>query len=398
MAKKLLPLVVSIQFLLALTLGCGSSNMMPPPPPVSQSEFLYATTFDPQGTNSKLMTFKLDLETGVLSSTSNVAMPPTFGVVADPASKFLYLSDPNPMLHAIDIDSIDPKSGLLTPDGGFVLDNGICPFCPPISGPGPLTMDSKGKFLYYGSNTFGGGLSEVIGGLSVNSSNGSLSLVPGSPFAADGVPFGVLIHPSGHFLYTENLPTTAPVFAVQSISGFSIDSTGALTPVPGSPFTPPVNADAPGFAMHPTGKFLYASAGAAGNGILAWSVDSTTGVLTPLPASPFVAGTTPVGVAMNPSGKFLYSSNGVGGGIWGFTVDAGSGALTPMSGSPFNPSTVVSECVSDPSGKFLVAMDSKNKAIIVFSINSSTGALSPIGNPVPVGAITLSLVLAKAPQ
>ena len=101
---------------------------------------------------------------------------------------------------------------------------------------------------------------------------------------------------------------------------------------------------------------------------------------------------------MNPSGKFLYSSNGVGGGIWGFTVDAGSGALTPMSGSPFNTSTVVSECVSDPSGRFLVAMDTKNKAIIVFSINSSTGALSPIGNPAPVGAITLSLVLAKAPQ
>jgi 6-phosphogluconolactonase (cycloisomerase 2 family) len=399
MAKKQLPLVVALQFLLALSLGCGSSNMMSPPPPVSKSEFLYAMTFDPQAKSSQLMTFKLDPTTGVLGSPSSIALLPTFGMgmVADPGSKFLYLSDPNPLIHAIDINSIDPKSGLLTSDGAFILDNGICPFCPPISGPGPLTMDSKGKFLYYGSNVIGSGISQVIGGMSVNSTTGSLSLVPGSPFAADDVPAAVLVHPSGHFLYTEDL-ALGPGLPLQGVSGFSIDSnTGALTPVTGSPFTAPTNADTTGFAIHPTGKFMYASSGTAANGVLAWSIDSTSGALTALAASPFAAGTTTFGVTISPSGKFLYSSNSLNGGISGFSIDAASGVLAPINGSPFDTSVRWGQCVVDPSGKLLIAVDGKSKAIALFSIDSTTGALT-LDNSTPIGGIALSLALANAPQ
>ena len=398
MAKKHLLVPVTLQFLLALTLGCGSSNMMSPPPPVSRSEFLYAMTFDPEATDAQLMTFKLDPATGALSSPSSIAMQLTFGMVADPASKFLYLSDPNPMIHAIDINSIDPKSGSLTPDGAFLLDDGICPFCPPINGPGPLTMDPKGKFLYYGSSVIGGGISQVIGGMSVNSATGSLSLVPGSPYPADDVPAALLVHPSGRFLYTEDL-LPGPGFPLQGVSGFSIDSnTGALTSVVGSPFTAPANAEVTGFAIHPTGKFMYASSGSAANGVLAWSVDNTSGALTALPGSPFAAGTTTFGVTISPSGKFLYSSSSLTGGISGFSIDAASGALAPIAGSPFDISVRWGQCVVDPSGKLLVAVDAKNKAIALFSIDSTTGALTRVGNSTPVGGIVFSLALAKAPQ
>jgi len=395
MAKKHLPLVVSIQILLALTLGCGSSNMVPPPP---KAEFLYVMTLPPSS-GAQLLAFKLDPATGTLGSPSTTATPLTLGVAVDPASKFLYVSDPDPVTPAIEIFSIDPKTGSLTPDGAFVL-TGICPLCPPVNGPGALTMDSKGKLLYYGSESFGGGLSEVIGGLSVNAATGALNAVPNSPFPADDVPYGVLVHPSGHFVYTENTPNP-PVFpfALQSVSGFSIDpSTGTLTPMSESPFSPPVNADLTGFAIHPSGKFMYASAGTAANGILAWSIDSTTGALSVLPASPFAAGTTPIGVTIDPAGKFLYASNGGGGGISGFTIDAASGGLNPMSGSPFDMSAVLLECVIDPSGKLLAAVDAKNKAITLFSIDSSTGALTQVGTPTSIGGISLSLVMAKAPQ
>jgi 6-phosphogluconolactonase (cycloisomerase 2 family) len=143
---------------------------------------------------------------------------------------------------------------------------------------------------------------------------------------------------------------------------------------------------------------MYASAGAAANGILAWSIDSTTGALSVLPASPFAAGTTPIGVTIDPAGKVLYASNGVGGGISGFTIDAASGALTPMSGSPFDMSAVLVECVVDPSGKLLAAVDAKNKAITLFSIDSSTGTPTQLGSPTSIGGISLSLVMAKAPQ
>jgi 6-phosphogluconolactonase len=232
----------------------------------------------------------------------------------------------------------------------------------------------------------------------VNSTTGSLSLVPGSPFPADDVPVIVHVHPSGQFVYTENTPNlpTSP-FTLQSVSGFSIDSTGALASVPGSPFTPPMNADLTGFAVHPTGKFLYASTGPAANGILGWSIDSTTGALTVLPASPFAAGTTPAGVVIDPLGKFVYASNGVGGGISGFTVDAASGALTPMSGSPFDASVVLANPVLDPLGRVLVAVDGLHNTITIFAINPTTGALTQLGNPTSVSGIPVSLTIIKAP-
>jgi 6-phosphogluconolactonase (cycloisomerase 2 family) len=257
-------------------------------------------------------------------------------------------------------------------------------------------MDSNGKFLYYGSSSFGA-VSEGIGALAVNSTTGALGVVPGSPFPADDVPVVVHVHPSGQFVYTENTPNL-PIssFTLQSVSGFSIDSTGALASVPGSPFTPPMNADLTGFAIHPAGKFLYASTGPAANGILAWSIDSTTGALTVLPASPFAAGTTPIGVVIDPLGKFLYASNGVGGGISGFTVDAASGALTPMSGSPFNASVVFASCVIDPLGRLLVAADGVHNTITVFAINPTTGALTPLGTPTSVSALPISLTIVKA--
>lgn len=396
MSKKHLLFVVLVQPLLVFTWGCGSSSVSSPPPVTPKTEFLYAMTFQPPN-DAQLRTFKLDVSTGTLTSSSTMSLPLTLGMVVDPASKFLYLSSADPVTPSIGIFRIDSKTGGLTPAGAIVLTQ-ICPFCPPVNGPGPLAMDSQGKFLYYGSNSYGYP-SDVLGGLTVNAAAGTLDLVSGSPFPADDVPFGVLVHPSGHFFYTQNTPLTPVVpLALRSVSGFSIDSgTGALAPVPGSPWTPPMNADLTGFAFHPSGKFLYASTGTAANGILAWSVDAATGTLSDLPASPFAGGTTPFGVAINPSGKFLYVSNGSTGGISGFTIDAASGALAPMSGSPFDSSVWLGECVIDPSGKLLLAVDPKNMALTVFSIDPSTGALTQLGNPTSVGALTFSLVLANAP-
>ena len=390
--------LVSLGFVLAITGGCGSSGTSsPPPPPPAKAEFLYLTTFQPPPANAvQLVKFKLDSATGVLDAKATTDL--SFfagGIAVDPASHFLYVSDPNPVTPAINIFSISPTTGSLSADGAFVLTT-ICPFCSPVNGPGALAMDSKGKLLYYGSDDVG--VSQVIGGLSVTPATGALNLVSGSPFPADDMPYAVILHPSGKFLYTEN--TSGNSFLLQSISGFSVDpSSGALTPLPGSPFAPPANAQLPGFAMHPSGKFLYASTANTGNGILGWSVDATNGALTVLPASPFAPVTMPFGMTFAPSGKFVYASNPLGGGgILGFTIDAGSGTLTSITGSPFDPGVILGDCIVDPSGKFLLASDGKNQAIDVFSIDSSTGALTSTGSPTPLGAFAFSMVMAKAPQ
>jgi 6-phosphogluconolactonase (cycloisomerase 2 family) len=397
-ANKHLPLVLALQLLLALCLGCGSSHTMPPPPPPVKAEFLYMLNFLPPPGGEQLTAFKLDPTTGVLASPTTTAVNLAAGLAVDPSAQFLYVSDPNFVTPSVDIFAIDSKSGALTPDGAFVLTT-ICPLCAPVTGPGALAMDPQGHFLYYGSNTFGFGLTEVLGGLSVTAGTGALNLVAGSPFSADDVPFYLQVHPGGHFLYTVNTPNP-PDFTVSGVSAFSIDpGTGALAPLPGSPFSPPLPADLAGFAIHPSGKYLYVSTAKSANGILAWSIDAATGTLSELPASPFAPGTSPVGIAIHPSGKFLYTANPLsGGGVFGFTIDNASGALTPMAGSPFDMSARLGDCTIDPSGRFLLAADATNKALVIFSIDAATGALSQAGSPTPVAALPFVMVMTKAPQ
>ena len=60
--------------------------------------------------------------------------------------------------------------------------------------------------------------------------NGALTPVPGSPFAAGGVPDSVAVDPTAKFAYVANLGN--------NVSAYSIGANGALTPVPGSPFAP----------------------------------------------------------------------------------------------------------------------------------------------------------------
>ena len=74
----------------------------------------------------------------------------------------------------------------------------------------------------------------------IERSTGSLTQVSGSPFPTGRIPVAVAVDPSGKFVYTADtavLPT-----GISYISGFALDATtGALTPVPGSPFPAGVN-------------------------------------------------------------------------------------------------------------------------------------------------------------
>jgi len=96
--------------------------------------------------------------------------------------------------------------------------------------------------------------------------------------------------------------------------------------------------------MAATGKFLYVSN--AGDGAASgYSIDALSGVLTPLPGSPFAI-PAPSLVA-DPTGKYLY---GGGAGILAFAINR-DGSLTPVSGSPFPaPAPLVLTIVQMPSG------------------------------------------------
>jgi 6-phosphogluconolactonase len=400
MANKSLWPLSCVPVLLAGMLGCGSgssSNVQPQP---AKAEFLY-TVAASGGLNNpgfQLSAFKIDASTGALSATSTLPLQQiAAGIAVDPGSRFLYVSDPNPSANFINVFSIDASTGAPTFSSGFLLST-ICGLCAPPSGPGGLALDPSGKFLYYGSSTLGG-VTQGIGALSVDSNTGNLSAVPGSPFPVNQAPIFVAAHPSGQFVYTEDTSGIGGGGLVfQSVSGFSVDSsTGALSPVNGSPFPAPAAADLAGFAIHPSGKFLYVNTGLAAQGILGWSIDGTTGKLAVLPGSPFAPGAASFGATFDPAGKFLYVSAGPGGGISGFSVDSNSGMLTPLASSPFFSGSDRLGPTLDPSGRFLFAVDTKNSAIAGYSVDAMTGTLTALGSPTALGAHPGPLIIVKAP-
>jgi 6-phosphogluconolactonase (cycloisomerase 2 family) len=161
----------------------------------------------------------------------------------------------------------------------------------------------------------------------------------GAPVAAGNGPYKVVITPNGKYLYIPNY-----VAAGSSVSGtgttitaYSIKpSDGSLTLITGSPFTTTAaSASVNGvkdIVVTPDGKFLYAAVD-FGQQIWGFSINQSTGALTQLGTNGTVlslGGTgqlagNPKAIAIDPAGKFLAiatSSN------FGFASIAADGTLS----------------------------------------------------------------------
>jgi YVTN family beta-propeller protein len=170
-----------------------------------------------------------------------------------------------------------------------------------------------------------------------------------------------------------------------SLSAFSVNtSSGMLTAVSGSPF--PTGARPTAVAVDPMGRFVFVANQAAGN-ISVFSI-GTGGSLTPVAGSPFSAA-SPYGLSVNPSGTVLYASDFPDSSVSdlntvsAFSISA-SGALTPVSGSPFADANSLGGFASvvgllaDPSGKFVFAADHMAESVVSFNVNPANGALTPV--------------------
>lgn len=199
---------------------------------------------------------------------------------------------------------------------------------------------------------------------------------------------GILVDKSASFLFVSDFQNgTVDAFTINSISG-------SLSAVAGSPFSSGPAPGAGGLAVDPSTRFLYVtqmnSVAVAG-----FAIAAGTGVLTPIPGSPFPAANTPVQAIVDPSGKFLYVSNlnDAFGGISAYSIDSTSGALTPIAGSPFPTQTNFpgpNRMAIGGGGKFLyVGMSgtvNANNTVSAFSIDATTGALTQItGSPFATG-------------
>lgn len=221
------------------------------------------------------------------------------------------------------------------------------------------------KFLYTLHNN------QALRGFAINSNTGALTPLPGSPWIVPEYPFnlGMGKGPAGKFLY----PVSPDSFVT---SGFAVDATtGALTPVPGSPFPFPPNGVA--MTVHPSGKFAYLSA--IDYDISPFVVNPSTGKLT-ASGNVATAGVYPR-LAIEPNGKCLYSINrGISftndpaktNNISAFTVDQTTGSLTEIAGSPFPTGNHPWSFTFHPSGKYLLVSSNASADIRSYAIDPST--------------------------
>lgn len=240
-------------------------------------KYLYATDLF----GSQVFVFQINGSTGAL--TSVLGSPFTSGFypqkgLANPATKFLEVSDIGPGLGGISTYTIDPATGALTPGAGGALT------WVSSAGANDIAMDSAGKYLYVAQGTLSSGGVDV---LSLDPSTGFPTVVSGSPFLTGMSPARIILHPSGKFLYTAN-------DGDGTISAFSTNSsTGMLTPVPGSPFSHEAAPPAGGLIFFdietdPAGRFLYAT-NQQTNSIAIYGIDQSTGALSSATQTPLAA-------------------------------------------------------------------------------------------------------------
>jgi 6-phosphogluconolactonase (cycloisomerase 2 family) len=146
---------------------------------------------------------------------------------------------------------------------------------------------------------------------------GELSPVPGSPFAADEAP-DLAMDPLGRFLFVPVSDYRTPL-ASDAVWVFSVGSAGDLKRAAKLPLT---QVDSPtGAVVDPSGRFLYVAAHRGGR-VLGLAIDST-GTLTPVPGSPFGAGSQPMSVAVDPSGRFVCAVDRVRNAVSSYEIGPG---------------------------------------------------------------------------
>jgi 6-phosphogluconolactonase (cycloisomerase 2 family) len=271
---------------------------------------------------------------------------------------------------------------------GLVLQN---------NGGNDLTVATNGTFTFSNAVQNGAGFNVSVRTQPTSTPTQTCSVANGTGTIASATVTNIVVDchkPTARFLYVPNT-------SANTVSGFSINaSTGALTPIPGSPFA---NAGAGPLtiAVHPSGSFLYVGGTTTtptfGGSLSGYTINSNTGELTLIPGLPTTFTAQVVNMSFDRSGNFLFFHTlaGTGSGINVHRVNPLSGALSVTNGSPYL--VIANDGVFDVTGSYYhitttngartYALDSNTGQLSVTSAASTPG-LSPIAAAVnPLGQI-----------
>lgn len=209
--------------------------------------------------------------------------------------------------------------------------------------------------------------------------SGALTQLVGSPIAAGPGVRALALHPKQKFLYAANS-------GENDVSVFNVATTGALTEQ--TPRTA-VGTAPTLIAMDADGTYLYVGNTGQQPSISVFSIDQTTGALTPVPQPPSANNTAYIGLTpinMTVSGSFLYvTGQGLQGYVLAFPLN--NGVLgTPPPGSPYlagnNPYGLITSTVAGAT--YLYTANKLDNSVSEFSINADGSLTALPGSPIAI--------------
>jgi len=137
-----------------------------------------------------------------------------------------------------------------------------------------------------------------------------------------------------------------------------------------------------------TPRYAYVTDSAAGQ-ILGFTVNSSTGALTPLGS--FTVGTGPTSIGGDATGAIVYVANSDGT-VSGFIVKAGTGALQPVAGTFIAGTRPISIAV-DPHDRFVYVANAGSNDVSGFHETAATGVLTPLTSSFPLSGTPSRIVI-----
>jgi 6-phosphogluconolactonase (cycloisomerase 2 family) len=316
--------------------------------------------------------YAIDPTTGALTSRGTIAAGTyPFSTAVDPSGKFAYVA--NALSNDVSTYTIDAATGALTSTGAAAAG----------TLPESVAVDPSGKFAYVADTV--GCVVPGLGEVSMYTINADGTLALKGTIGPGPCPSSVAVDPLGKFAYAANEGDCGD-FLVSSVSIYKINPAFngilSLTGTIDAGACPVSVAVAPdpsgrfgGFAYVVDSEifppFFY--------GVFMYTIDPTTGNLTPIGSGSVVPGTQPRSVAVDPSGKFAYVTNSGSNNVSMYTINPINGALTPIGVGTIPAGTSPASVAVDPSGKFAYVTNSGSNDISMYSIGTVTGALTLIG-------------------
>ena len=352
MLQKALVLIFVVASIASFT-SCGTTA----------NHYVYATV----PAANQVVAYREDPNSGVLIEIQGSPYPVGDGahsLVLHPSGKFVYVANPGQLEDDISLFDVEA-------DGSLTEVTPRTPIGPMASEPELLAMDPAGGYLYVmntGSNN--------ISVFSIDSSKGFLTQVANSPVEIGLSPLNMQLTPSGNYLYvTTSGNPNGYIYA------FSV-SAGVLTPLPSTPTAPnPSSSDGinpNGLAIDPKGAYLYA-ANTSSASISIFSIGSS-GALSPVSGSPLAdTYTAPVSLILDPKGAYLYVANQGANNVGVYSISS-TGLPTVLTSSTttgaFVTETSPSFLVADPSGEYLFVGNQGSSAAGIQAFSVSGGNLT----------------------